>query len=974
MIYLMKDLIKTATKSIFAICCFCLFSNGFSQELTYFTIGKKELININIYSLVQDKEETLFIGTNEGLFVYKKGTFIPIPFDGKQKGNSIFCLTQLDQRLFCCNMNGQIFELIDNTLKVIVEFPLEHLSEVSQLEMDRDGNLFFASNGVFKIEENTFQLLYKNERCSYHFLHKLPNGEIALSPEVRDSIIIFKNGSVQYQKVHFKTRAHDELNELPFHRIFHLNNQLIDFHYSKCSMEGSDTTFTLNSSVTDKLLQYSKNEIWVLNQQAGIKKIKSLNHPILKHAILKNLFVSAIEKGANNTLFLGTFGEGVIIVPSQQTFKHPIDVRNGKLRSIATDSSSVFLIDSKRGVIKYNGSSETILNNSIKTPNSNIFHTHSINYNLDKKHPSLFYEHPAYNDLINVKDVFKVTDSTVLVATSRGVYSYGQDFILDSLHWKKHFYGNHVYKFKAINERCKSVCYDQKYETVYVSTSNGLILIDKTGHYKEVLIKNKRIDCNDLEYYKGKLICATQKNGILFLDNGNLINQIVPKNGLGAINTLKIKINKGTLYVQNGANFQFLDLESFKLTTLGRAEGIYGFVTDFDVNETHLWLITDYKNVLSLSNSTKHTNFDKPALRLQIDSILVSGIKKKWSALHNLSHTENSLQVHFDLKSIKYRKETIINYRIKGLETNWNSVKAENNIIEYKSIPSGDYELEMFASFRNSAQSKPYIFPLVIALPYWRTWWFYASLVLLITSLFALLFLVRLKRIKKNQLDQLEKQTLKTNVLESELKALRSQMNPHFIFNSLNSIQDLVLKEDTDASYDYIVLFAKLVRSTLNYSNLDFIPIEKELEFLDIYLSLEKLRFAKNFEYSISYDGNTGIDIPSLLIQPFVENALVHGLMHKKGMKKVSVEFELGTHVICTITDNGIGRVRAKEINERQRGEHNSFAMEAIKQRLSLLNKQVGSQAGHYEIIDLYEEKEAIGTQVIITIPFVNHY
>ena len=112
-------------------------------------------------------------------------------------------------------------------------------------------------------------------------------------------------------------------------------------------------------------------------------------------------------------------------------------------------------------------------------------------------------------------------------------------------------------------------------------------------------------------------------------------------------------------------------------------------------------------------------------------------------------------------------------------------------------------------------------------------------------------------------------------------------MNPHFIFNALNSIQDLILQQDTDASYDYIVMFAELVRNTLNYSNQDFISIEKELEFLKVYLQLEKLRFGDQFNFTIIFKEKESLEVPSLMIQPFIENALVHGLIHRKGKKEL---------------------------------------------------------------------------------------
>ncbi len=206
-----------------------------------------------------------------------------------------------------------------------------------------------------------------------------------------------------------------------------------------------------------------------------------------------------------------------------------------------------------------------------------------------------------------------------------------------------------------------------------------------------------------------------------------------------------------------------------------------------------------------------------------------------------------------------------------------------------------------------------------------------------------------------------------------QLKSLRSQMNPHFIFNSLNSIQDLILQQNTDASYDYIVLFARLVRNTLNYSNKDFIAIDKELEFLEVYLQLEKLRFEDDFAYTIQHTHTEGISVPSLLVQPFIENALLHGLLHKSGKKELIIDFTFTTHLTCTITDNGIGRREAKKIQERQGGHHQSFALEAIQQRLEILKEQYGAAVG-YQICDLYDQDFATGTKVEIIMPYQKDY
>ncbi len=202
----------------------------------------------------------------------------------------------------------------------------------------------------------------------------------------------------------------------------------------------------------------------------------------------------------------------------------------------------------------------------------------------------------------------------------------------------------------------------------------------------------------------------------------------------------------------------------------------------------------------------------------------------------------------------------------------------------------------------------------------------------------------------------------------SELKAIRSQMNPHFIFNSLNSIQDLVLKGNIENSYSYITMFSNLVRQTLTYSENEFIEFEQEVKLLELYLSLEKLRFKKDFTYEIIVNNAEGIMIPPFLVQPFIENSLVHGLLHKEGEKKLTVVFDLEEELICTIEDNGVGRDRSKAIKQRQRASYDSFSGKAIQRRFEILGTVLNGKFG-YTYHDLYDHTEPIGTKIVLIIP-----
>lgn len=208
----------------------------------------------------------------------------------------------------------------------------------------------------------------------------------------------------------------------------------------------------------------------------------------------------------------------------------------------------------------------------------------------------------------------------------------------------------------------------------------------------------------------------------------------------------------------------------------------------------------------------------------------------------------------------------------------------------------------------------------------------------------------------------------KSEVAHLQLKSLKAQMNPHFMFNAMNSIQNLVLKGDRNEAYNYLTKFSLMIRENLNMSEKSFVLFKEELSLLKKYLELERLRFKDVFEFQLLGTEDVGdVKIPSMIVQPFIENSIKHGLLHKMdGVKKLEVVFKLDREVlICVITDNGVGIKESKKINEQNGGEHESFSTKAIRERLILLKDYYKTDIG-FE----YESLEK-GTKVIIKIPYM---
>jgi len=208
---------------------------------------------------------------------------------------------------------------------------------------------------------------------------------------------------------------------------------------------------------------------------------------------------------------------------------------------------------------------------------------------------------------------------------------------------------------------------------------------------------------------------------------------------------------------------------------------------------------------------------------------------------------------------------------------------------------------------------------------------------------------------------------------EVENRLLRSQMNPHFIFNSLYSIQGFVASNDSQTAQSYIVDFASLMRAILNNSRESFIPLEKEIETIRLYMKLEQMRFAEKFSYRIEIDNNIEqefILVPPMLIQPFVENSIIHGLFPKEGNGNLTIEMkEQNNSLLCSIIDDGIGREESYKQKEIKVKEHKSVGIEVTKNRLKLLGEELKMNT-FINIIDLKDENnKALGTKVDILIP-----
>ncbi len=357
---------------------------------------------------------------------------------------------------------------------------------------------------------------------------------------------------------------------------------------------------------------------------------------------------------------------------------------------------------------------------------------------------------------------------------------------------------------------------------------------------------------------------------------------------------------------------------------------------------------------------------------LKINQVLVNGVAVDWRNGLHLEHDENRIQIRYGLMDFTNEFNAKYSYRL-GEDAAWINDDLKGDL-QFTELQTGKFTLQLRAiNGANELVGSPISLSVTIYPPWYKTWWFRLIISMLLTGIAVYIIRQRIKAIRT-------KAAIRQELTELESKALRAQMNPHFIFNSLNAIQELVVTNRVDSAYTYLSHFSKLLRLVLNHSEKDLISLGDELQVVNLYIQLESLRFKHSFHYSIKIADNMDTEelyIPPILLQPFIENAIWHGLMHKQGEKLLNIEIcEVNDQLQCTITDNGIGRTASANIKSKKLGAKpfESKGTELSLQRVAVLNRQFKNKL-NISIVDLRNSHgEPNGTKVILKIPQNQHF
>jgi hypothetical protein len=510
-----------------------------------------------------------------------------------------------------------------------------------------------------------------------------------------------------------------------------------------------------------------------------------------------------------------------------------------------------------------------------------------------------------------------------------------------------------------------------RFETIICDSKNRIWLGGNIGLFQlvnnaitPVNIPTVSLHITDIKEYNGCLLIATLGNGVLEISekkmrsyntsNGlssDMVNTIVVENDTFLwVGTTKglCKVNLINHHVESIIDHRKgLPSDEIKMLALQGDTLFVGNNSFLSFFNTHVLTPNNKDPQIAIKNITVNENKIRPKLQTHFEY-----------DQNNIEFTIHSY-LYRELGNIKYK------YRLKGLDNTY--TYTNDNKIRFMFLPPGDYTFEAYALNEDRKESRiPVLYNFTIRQAYWKTTWFYAFIIsissLAIGSVIAMYF----RRLGKKRKFQLQ-------LLESKQQAFTNQMNPHFIFNALNSVQTYILAENKTDALNYLGKFSKLMRQTLNNTRESMVSLVSEIDLISHYIELEKSRYS-GINYEIKTDLHTmdqPILIPSMLIQPLIENSIKHGILKKfdkDGM--ITINFSLEDNLLkCTISDDGIGINESKKIKSANT-DHTSAGMQITLDRLKLYC-QTYHTPFHFIIKDKSEtNSHQSGTTVEFIIPY----
>lgn len=520
------------------------------------------------------------------------------------------------------------------------------------------------------------------------------------------------------------------------------------------------------------------------------------------------------------------------------------------------------------------------------------------------------------------------------------------------------------------NERATTAYY--RNDTAYIGTLDGLFLVvkgttsgDAGKEYPQ--FRGRIMDIRESPA-DGTLWVATY-SGVYAYKGGKVLSGLTEQQGLVSNICRTLYIYGNELWVGTNKGLQRIDITD-------PMRPVPGYVLSNELSSNIINTVLADSTMVAVGTPEGVSIFDKTMVSfnaktdLYIDNIIVSGTKLDWTGEpFFLSNRDNNIR--FEFAGISYRSAGDIRYefRLLGLDSNWRTTR--DNFLNYPTLPGGSYRLQIQAVNKFGNKSGMLSVPFSIEKELWQKPWFQV-LVAVISGLLIWFLLSWRIRVIRNQ--ESEKNNIRKKIASLEQLALKSQMNPHFIFNSLNSIQHYVLDKDIEGANRFITGFSRLIRQTLDISTRHEITLAEEVSYLSTYLQLEKIRLENKFSFEVTTDPSLNPEasfLPPMILQPFVENCVRHGIRYRHDNQgKITIAFKRSGNLLdCVIEDNGVGRKIALSHKSNNPIEYQSKGISLTTDRVEMMNKHSARPI----TIHIYDMEDGsgngTGTRVIISFP-----
>lgn len=816
-----------------------------------------------------------------------------------------------------------------------------------------------SSAYLMKFSNNSFIYSWSND------INNINTPNFNLNYLTNNKYFIYKKIFTQPSILNYNVRC-TSLDKRYF--LFAFTNQLFKINKSNGSIKSK---YLVDQQVLF-LFSDSKKGLWVGTRKGGLLyysdgKIGKTKPQIL----LKNKSISCITEDREGGFWITSLEDGLFYL-NDINYKHITDISSNRVNCITSTRSTLFAGLDNGNMVTYNGLllKEINLNNNPVNANS----IRKIAINNDK---SIVVCGTSGIALITNKINWCRKNNGYIPCISfiknKNDHTFWIVGAMAILHCK--LLDDNYYRI-AFPTKSYSISQDKKGD-LWIGTIEGLYSFDGNNihyHGKKSKLLSKRI--NDLEIKKETIWMATKEYGVC-IKKGNSVYHIGTKNGLPSniCQSLTLESDKiGWIATNKGVckikivNWNPLKIES---RTYNSQNGlISNEINEIDKNGSKVYIASNKGITWFDENKVKINKASPP---IYIEKILIN--KKDFPVKNNysLSYDKNNISINYIGLAYKNEGKIEYKYRLIGLDTSWNH--TQNTIAPFTTLPYGDYTFEVAAKNNDGFWSDvPATVQFSISPPFWHTWSFriLGSLSLLGGIYWFLRYRIKIVENRANETARLYQQTV-----EMEMKFLSSQMNPHFTFNAMNSIQLYMMENEPEKAQKYLVKYSRLMRKVLENNMKKVVKFEDEIEMLTLYMDIESMRFKIQFDHEIKgldLIKELKISIPPMIIQPYIENAIWHGLSNNRNNKgKIILSFEvIADKIKCTIEDNGVGRTKAKTIKSANTNKQ-SLGMFITQKRLRQLQLEsvIEKETNIIDIID--ENGIGYGTRVEIYLPFVKN-